>query len=419
VHDRLFSASPNLEDSDLEGVARAAGLDVKKAMAAVTKDAHKQAISADADVADDFSANGTPHFFINGRRLVGAQPYEKFKALIDEELPKAEALARSGVALTAIYETTIKDGNGPAELEQKSVRANPSAPFRGPANAPVVIQEFSDFQCPFCGRAEPTLDQILKTYPTKVKIVWRDMPLPFHVDAPLAAEAAREAYAQKGNAGFQKMRELLFKNQHQLKRQDLEGYAAKVGLDLTKFRKALDDHRHKAAVDADADAARDAGINGTPGFLVGPYFISGAQPFAKFRRAIERALAGPPAPVAARAAAAVAPSAAGATGLGIVDLAPGSGAAVKNGDTVTVHYTGTLTNGTVFDSSRKSGRPFTFQVGAGHVIKGWEKGLVGMKVGGKRKLTIPADLGYGDRGAPPVIPPRSTLVFEIELLSIK
>ena len=104
--------------------------------------------------------------------------------------------------------------------------------------------------------------------------------------------------------------------------------------------------------------------------------------------------------------------------LGIVDLAPGTGAEATKGDAVKVHYVGTLTDGTEFDSSRKHGEPFDFKLGAGEVIKGWDQGVAGMKVGGKRKLTVPASLGYGTRGSPPVIPPNATLLFEVELLEV-
>ena len=101
------------------------------------------------------------------------------------------------------------------------------------------------------------------------------------------------------------------------------------------------------------------------------------------------------------------------------DVTVGKGAEAKSGDTVSVHYVGTLQDGKEFDSSKKHGQPFTFELGQGKVIKGWDQGVVGMKVGGKRKLTIPPSLAYGARGFPPVIPPNSTLNFDIELLEVK
>lgn len=104
--------------------------------------------------------------------------------------------------------------------------------------------------------------------------------------------------------------------------------------------------------------------------------------------------------------------------LKIEDLVVGQGAEAQQGSTVSVHYTGTLTDGKKFDSSLDRGRPFSFQIGAGRVIQGWEQGVAGMKIGGKRKLTIPPELGYGARGFPPVIPANATLVFEIELLGV-
>lgn len=107
------------------------------------------------------------------------------------------------------------------------------------------------------------------------------------------------------------------------------------------------------------------------------------------------------------------------TELEIIEVLKGNGPEAKSGKMVTVHYTGKLLDGTKFDSSLDRNIPFSFQLGTGQVIAGWDKGVAGMKVGGKRKLTIPSKDGYGERGAPPVIPPNATLVFDVELLDVK
>lgn len=104
--------------------------------------------------------------------------------------------------------------------------------------------------------------------------------------------------------------------------------------------------------------------------------------------------------------------------LQIEDIQVGTGAEAKPGKTVAVHYTGTLTNGKKFDSSRDRNDTFDFKLGAGMVIQGWDQGIAGMKVGGRRKLTIPPELGYGAGGYPPVIPPNSTLIFDVELVEV-
>jgi FKBP-type peptidyl-prolyl cis-trans isomerase len=108
-----------------------------------------------------------------------------------------------------------------------------------------------------------------------------------------------------------------------------------------------------------------------------------------------------------------------ASGLQYQDVVIGTGQRAASGQVAVVHYTGWLTDGTKFDSSRDRGQPFSFPIGGGQVIAGWDEGVAGMKVGGRRKLVIPPDLGYGPAGSPPVIPAAATLVFDVELLEVK
>jgi len=295
AHDKLFDLQPKLEDSDLEAAAKDIGLDVEKAKKAISAHKYKDLIDADSDLADNVNASGTPHFFINGRRLVGAQPFEKFQSVIDEELKNAQAVAAKGIHPKDVYAEIMKGGKEPPPPEKKTIPAPTGAnAWKGGANAKVVIQEFSDFQCPFCGRVEPTVKQITDTYGDKIKFVWRHKPLPMHPDAPLASEAAAEAFKQKGSDGFWKMHDLLFQNQSTpdgLKRPALEKYAEQLGLDMVKFKSSLDNNSHKAEIDADSKIADDAGISGTPAFVINGYFVSGAQPFPKFKKLIDRALA--------------------------------------------------------------------------------------------------------------------------------
>jgi protein-disulfide isomerase len=293
AHDALFEGQKNLDEAGLQEIAKKLNLNWDQANAAIKSGKYAEEVDESMDLANDFEARGTPHFFINGRRLSGAQPYEKFKELVDAQLVLAKGLVAKGVAKDKVFRELMKTAKSPQEPEKKNVPApTKDNPFKGPENAKIVIQEFSDFQCPFCSRVNPTVEQILKEYPKEVKVVWRNMPLPFHADAPLAAEAAHEVFVQAGNKGFWKYHEKLFANQQAIKRPDLEKYAEELGVDMTKFRAALDNHTHKALIDKDVDAAKQAGVSGTPAFTVNGYFVSGAQPFPAFNKVIKLALKG-------------------------------------------------------------------------------------------------------------------------------
>ncbi len=304
AHDKLYDAQPQLEDADLARVAVELHLDTTKVATAISTHKYKRVIDADMDQSDDFKASGTPHFFINGRRLVGAQPFAKFKTIIDEELAKGRALVAAGTKPENVYDELTKNGQSPPPPDQKTIVLTGTAPLKGLASAQVTIVELADFQCPYCKKAEDTVADVLKAYPTKVKIVWRNFPLKFHPQAELAAEAAVEAFKQKGNDGFWKMHDALYAHQTDpdgLERSQIDGYAQKIGLDMGKVRTSLDTGANAGTVDRDFKSGENAGITGAPTFFVGTgnatgswtaYYLVGAQPLAKFKKVIDLALAG-------------------------------------------------------------------------------------------------------------------------------
>jgi protein-disulfide isomerase len=293
LHDTLFESQPALEDSDLEALLKKQGLPAASLSQALKADKLRLRLEASIEQANDFQARGTPHFFINGRRLSGAQPLEKFKVLIDEEMTRARTLVASGTPRAKLYVALTRDGKSPPPPETKQIALRPDAASRGNAKAPVVIQIFSDFQCPFCKRVEPTLVELDKEFKGSLRFVWRHLPLPFHKNAQPAAEASEEVLAQKGAAAFWKYHDALFEVQAQpggLERASLEELADRLGVDMTRFKAALDNRVHQAKVEADAAVAEQAGINGTPAFVINDYYLSGAQPLPAFRKLVKLAL---------------------------------------------------------------------------------------------------------------------------------
>ncbi len=292
AHDLLFGGQKSFADpSALKGFGAQLGLSAAEVDAAIADKAIAARIAESQTLASDVGARGTPHFFINGRRLSGAQPLAKFEELIDDRLKVARALVEKGTPRSQVYAAVMKSAKGPPPPEKRDVPPVSAAnPTKGKAGAKVVIQEFSDFQCPFCSRVNPTVAQLLKTYPNDIQMVWRNMPLPFHKQAPLAAEAAQEAFVQRGATGFWAMHDKLFDNQKALERADLDKYAAELGLDMAKFKAALDGRTHQKHVEADVEAARKAGVRGTPAFLINGYFVNGAQPYENFDKLVQVAL---------------------------------------------------------------------------------------------------------------------------------
>lgn len=299
----LFDNQTALGRDALVSYGQQLGLDAGDVRAAIEQDRYKAKVDADKQLSTrvDFSPT-TPMITVNGRYVRGAQSPQIYQLLIDEELTKAQGRLSAGVARDRIYDEAVRDGKvEPFEIAPGTVSADArklhdipvpaKAASKGDLNARVLIQEFGDFECPYCQKAQPALRQLLERHPDTIRLVWRHNPLVVHSHASLAAEAAQEALAQGGNDKFWAYHDLLFANQGALTRPDLERYAESLGLNLPKFREALDTGRHRAAINADLAAAESMGEQvGTPAFLVNGMLVAGSQPLEIFETAYRRAL---------------------------------------------------------------------------------------------------------------------------------
>jgi protein-disulfide isomerase len=300
MHDKLFSNQVHLERADLDKYAQEIGLNMGKYKEAMDKEQGKDRIKRDMAEAEKFGARGTPNFFINGRNFRGAQPLEAFKSVIDEEAKKADAKIAAGTPRGQVYAALTQAGlekaapppPPPARAGEPDANTRYRAeikgsPMKGDKNAPVTIVQWSDFQCPFCSRVEPTVSKVMDEYKGKVRVVWRDLPLPFHPNALPSAIAARAAGEQ---GKFWEMHDKLFADQQHEDRATFEKYAQELGLNMAKFKAALDAQKGKSEIEADAAAGGKIGAHGTPAFFVNGKFLSGAQPFEVFKAKIDEEL---------------------------------------------------------------------------------------------------------------------------------
>ena len=238
--------------------------------------------------------SGAPGYFINGRYISGAISAQSFERVINEELVLAEDYLKNGTNRGSLYQDLIVAENAklqpkPAKQEQtvKIELSQGNSIARGPENAPVVIYQFSDLQCPFSARVEPVISEIEKIYGDKIRIVYKNYPLQFHKDAGLAAEALLAA-AEQGK--FVEMRQSMFKFQTNLSRPALEEFAKWAGLDLDRFRNALDSHQFAAQVAQELDEGKRAGISGTPSFVINGRLLVGAKSVEEFKAIIDEAM---------------------------------------------------------------------------------------------------------------------------------
>ncbi len=306
-HDRLFANPGALDEEALLGHAEALGLDAARMRAALADGTHAPRIEADIELADRVGADGTPTLFLNGRAIHGALPYAQLEAILEEEIGFARAALASGVPREALYAVAMRSAHAeatppppPPRPRGPRQRLDPTvtyrvpidgAPMLGPADALVTVVMFSDFQCPYCARAMPTIAALLERHPEDVRLVFRHNPIPAHRDAFDAAQAAHEAFAQGGDAAFWRMHDRLLAHPEALSREELLAHAEAEGLDPARLATALDEGTHEARIDADQALARQLGARVTPSFYVNGRVILGAQPLGVFLDAVDEQLA--------------------------------------------------------------------------------------------------------------------------------
>ena len=188
-----------------------------------------------------------------------------------------------------------EDGTSNSAIPDQSAASVPVSakdPQWGKASAPVTIVEISDFQCPFCSRVEPTMTQLRQKYgPDKIRVVWKNNPLPFHKNARPTADAAMTVFGLAGSDAFWKFHDSAFANQQALSDESYEKWAKEAGVDIAKFKAALASKKYTAKIDEDLALAKKIDASGTPAFRINGVTLSGAQPIDKFTEVIDAQLA--------------------------------------------------------------------------------------------------------------------------------
>jgi protein-disulfide isomerase len=225
-------------------------------------------------------------FYDEHKDQMQGQPYDQIKPRLVQHLKQQKLRANMGTMLDGLKaQHHVAIALAPPDLPRIQVEAK--GPARGPDSARITIVEFSDFQCPFCGREAPVIDKLMKDYDGKVKLVFRHFPLDFH---PFAAKAAEAAACAADQGKFWQMHDKMFGNQQKLAVEDLKADAKELGLDSGKFDKCLDSGEKKELVKADQKAGSEAGVNGTPAFFVDGIFINGAVPYEQLKETVDREL---------------------------------------------------------------------------------------------------------------------------------
>lgn len=296
MHARMYALRGRVDRADVELVARELGLDMLRFRAALDAGTGRAQIAKDVADARALGVTGTPTFFVDGRPVHGNQPLSVFAHVVDEELARSAEVAATHPP--DLYAALVADGKPTADASPDAtnpiVELDPNTAYRvglglpgqvdGPADAPVTIVEFSDFECPYCAKLSPVLAKVRATYGDKVRIAYRQFPVLFHRDSVIAAEAGVAAAAQ---GKFWAFHDQVFGHFGHLTRADLEAYAKAAGLDLPRFRAALDARTYHDAVIEEGAAAEALGVDGTPTMFINGQPVSGVRDFTQLSQIID------------------------------------------------------------------------------------------------------------------------------------
>ena len=310
MHEWLFANQRNLSTETIENEAAQLGLDLVRFRADLGGDWLENRIKSDEDFAKHVHVTGTPGFFINGRKVSGAQPAETISATIDEELQLGRELVAAGSGSLEVWARilAVSDPDPAAPAPKTTTSSGPDSSkryavdlkgvaHRGAKKPKVEILMCGDFDCPFSAKSVATLAQLEKDNKGKLGVAYRHFPLPMH---PKARAAHRAAIAAERQGQFWAMWELLYTNQQARSTAELEGFASQLGLDLDQFRKDIADPDVDAQIEADISACKALDTNATPTFFLNGRPLLGAQGIEKFQALIDEEKAGKGPPAAAK-----------------------------------------------------------------------------------------------------------------------
>ncbi len=292
----LFGDQSHLDAEDLERVAAAYGVAPAALEARAQSPEVVARVDADVTLANRLGIDGTPGFLINGIPISGAVPAIEFTGPIERELAEGRLLVANGMKPADVYSArTKRNYQAPeaADAPDTTVWNVPvgDSPVLGPRDALVTVIEFSDFQCPFCKRVQPTLAALEQKYGADLRVVFKHLPLPFHDRSRPAATLAIEARKKLGDAGFWRAVDLIYASEPRLGESDLERIAVGLHLDWPTVRTAIAGDLDAPVIDADMRVAQAFGAAGTPHFFINGRRLVGAQPAEAFAEIIDASLA--------------------------------------------------------------------------------------------------------------------------------